>query len=464
MLGFCITILLGRYLGANSLGLYRMSSTVLWIITLVAAIGIPAAIVKYAAEVKGDREKLSQVISSGVFTSLISGIIFIATFYFLSGIFAQIFKMPELSFLLRILAFVFPFTLVSGILLAMFNGLREMKKYNIATIFQSFLLIFFTLVLFKFGFGVNGAVAAIVFSAIGDCALLMWFSRGYFVLTLKNYLSMTKKLTTFGFQIFGATIINQINYQADTIFIGYFLTAAHVGQYAVAVGLSRFFWLIPNAIQTITYPATSEYWIEDNQKALQKMIDKSMKYSTCLLFPIGIGVGVFAQDIIVFIFGDGFIDAVLPLKILIIGTIIQGSTIRVIGSSLAGVGRPDISLKLVLVSATTNIVLNALLIPYYGIIGAAFTTTCSLLLNTVLGLFFIMRILGVNLDLKWNVKMGVITTITLFLLYTLPEFFIWKICILTGYVLLIFIILLTKEDRSYFLELVRDTHSFLKKS
>jgi len=49
-LGFVITILLGRYLGAGDLGLYRMATTIYGIGMLVAAIGIPAAIIKYVAE------------------------------------------------------------------------------------------------------------------------------------------------------------------------------------------------------------------------------------------------------------------------------------------------------------------------------------------------------------------------------------------------------------------------------
>ena len=45
-LGFVITILLGRYLGAGDLGLYRMASTIYGIAMLVAAIGIPAVILQ----------------------------------------------------------------------------------------------------------------------------------------------------------------------------------------------------------------------------------------------------------------------------------------------------------------------------------------------------------------------------------------------------------------------------------
>ena len=51
-LGFVITVALGRYLGAGDLGLYRLTSTIYGIAMLIAAIGIPAAMIKYVAEFK----------------------------------------------------------------------------------------------------------------------------------------------------------------------------------------------------------------------------------------------------------------------------------------------------------------------------------------------------------------------------------------------------------------------------
>ena len=96
-----------RYLGASDLGLYRMTSTIYRIAMLVAAIGIPAAMIKYVAEFKDDRTKINQIVSSGVITSLFLGFGFIALFYFTSGIFAGIFNMPGLSALIKILSLFF---------------------------------------------------------------------------------------------------------------------------------------------------------------------------------------------------------------------------------------------------------------------------------------------------------------------------------------------------------------------
>ena len=68
---------------------------------LIAAIGIPAAMIKYVAEFKNDKNKFNKIASSGVITSLFLGIGFIALFYFSSGLFAGIFNMPGLSGLIN---------------------------------------------------------------------------------------------------------------------------------------------------------------------------------------------------------------------------------------------------------------------------------------------------------------------------------------------------------------------------
>ncbi len=456
-LGFIITILLARYLGAGDLGLYRMASTIYGIAMVFATIGIPAAMIKYVAEFKNDRNKFNQIVSSGVITFLFLGIGFVALFYFSSSIFAEIFNMPELSGLLKILSPVFPFALVGGALLGLLNGLREMKKYAAATIVQSVLMVIVTVALIYYGFGVAGAVIGIVLSSVGNCLYLIFVSRNYFEITLSEYVPTTKKIMRFGAQIFGANAINMINYQADIILIGYFLTATDVGYYAVAVGLSRFFWLVPQAIQTISYPATSEYWTNNNHSALQTMIDKSMKYSACILLPIGLGVGFFAKDIITTIFGEGFVYSVLPLHILIIGTVIFGIGCKSIGGSLSGVNRPDLSLKTTSAGAIVNIILNVLLIPYFGIIGAAIATTASLILMVLIFDGLTIKTLQVNVDTKWFVQIMGITLIALFSFVVGNGFvntYILGFSILIVCITLIFALFLTNEDRTLLKSLI----------
>ena len=164
-----------------------MTSTIYGIAMLAAAIGIPAAMIKYVAEFKDDRTKSNQIVSSGVITSLFLGIGPIALFYFSSGIFAGIFNMRGLSGLLKILSPVFPFALVGSALLGLLNGLREMKKYAEATIIQSVLMVIVTVALIHYRFGVAVTVVGVVLAPVGSCAFLIWTCGDYFNITFEGY-------------------------------------------------------------------------------------------------------------------------------------------------------------------------------------------------------------------------------------------------------------------------------------
>lgn len=455
LLGLIITVLLGRYLGANDLGLYYMNSTIYGITLLFAGMGIPAAIIKKVAENKGDRIKSNRIVSSGIITSLCLGIAVSILFYFSAGIIETLFKMPGLSGLLKILAPVFPFSLVGGILLGLLNGRREMKKYGTATIVQGVLMTLISVFLIYKGLGVSGVVIGVLLSSVGWCLFLIWTSRMYFEIMLDNYVEISKELLLFGIQIVGANAINVINYQADTLMIGYFLTATDLGYYGVAAGLCKFFWIIPNVIQTITYPATSEYLGTKNQEALQIMIDRSMKYTAIILLPIGLGIGFFAEYLIIAIYGAEFNKAVPPMLILIAGTVIYG-IVRSIGSSVTGAGRPDLELKVVGISATINIVLNGLLIPSHGIVGAAIATMISFLVNAFLGLFLIIRILNIKFDFEWFTRISGLSIISILLFYFfgVVDIYIIGITILIIYLLVLYVFLFPKEDMKFFKQLL----------
>jgi len=453
LIGFLLSIVLARWLGAAGLGLYRMVITVQGIAVLVATLGIPTALIKYVAEYKDNKDRLSQTTTSGIISSVIFGIVTGILLYALSVVLANIFHMPELAHLLKILAFALPFSSLFQALTGLLNGLREMKTFASLLILQSILMIAFIIAFVRLGFGVEGAVLGIVLSVIGGCIFGLYRSRRFVHLSLQGLVQNAKKLVAFGSQMFGANAMGLILTYTDIILIGYFLTVEDVGYYSVAVSLSMLFLMIPMAIQRITYPATSEYWAQNNHQALQQMINTSMKYSACILLPLGLGVGFFSREIITTIFGGEFIYAVLPLCVLLIARVIGGSTEISIGGSFSGVGRPDLVLKIDAISAGTNVGLNILLIPRFGILGAAIATTASLLLGTIIFLALIPRILKVKIDFKWFAwTMGLAgIAVALFLGGTqLINHYVVGSVILCAYIVLVFKLFLTKADKVIF--------------
>ncbi|HUS74908.1 MAG TPA: flippase [Methanothrix sp.] len=449
LLIFVISIILARYLGAYDLGLYRMVYTFYGVATMVGALGIPVAVIKYVAEYKDDVVNLDRVVSSAIITSLIAGIIISIIIYILSQTVADLFRMPQMKSLLVLLSPVFPFILVNSILYGTLNGLRKMKRYAIALILQQAIMTASTIILIYYGFGVSGAIICIVISTIGTSAYLIYCCRGYFHLILDGYFETTKKLTAFGTQMFGANLINMINLQADVVFLGYFLTATNVGYYSAATGLSKFFLVVPQAIQTVSYPATSEYWTKKNISGLQKMIDKSMRYSALALMPVGLAIGFFAEDIVSRIYGQGFQQSALPLQILLIGTVIFGVACTSIGGSLAGINRPDLSLKAAGISATANVILNIALIPKFGLAGAAIATCTSLIIMTLIFGIMTSRTISIKINIRWFAVMiiaALLATLTLMVGMQFFNQYVIGSVILIMYTALALRIILKKED------------------
>jgi O-antigen/teichoic acid export membrane protein len=253
----------------------------------------------------------------------------------------------------------------------------------------------------------------------------------------------------FGAQMFGSNLINMINLQADTVFLGYFLTAADVGYYSAATGLSKFFWIVPQAIQTISYPATSEYWVKRDTWGLQKMLDKSMKYTALALMPAGLAIGFFAEEIVTRIYGQGFSNSALPLQILLIGTVIFGVFCTSIGGSLAGVNRPDLSLKAAGLSATINVILNVLLIPRFGILGAATATAVSLITMALIFYSLTIKTVSLKARIKWMVEVAGITSLAIIIFVIFAASInsnALRIGILLAFSILSLIILIEKDE------------------
>lgn len=450
---FLIVVFIGRYLGPADLGLYRIVSTIYGLAILISAIGIPAAMVKYVAETKDDNQRLSAIVSSGVITSVLLGLGAIPIFYLLASPLSSVFDMPRLENLIKLLSVVFPFSLLSAVLFGILNGFREMGKFAVGSIFGQFLMVIITVALVLSGFGVTGAVWGLVISAIGECLFFAYLSKAYLTnLTFRSFIPTTKSMLLFGGQTFIGDALTIVNYQADIIIIGIFLSGADVGIYSAAVGFSKFLWFVPKALNKITYPATSEYWSKGNLRSLNKMFNKTMRYTACIISILALGVYIFAEPMITTIFGAKFIGAVQPLRILVIGMVIFG-IFRSIGSTLAGVGRPDLSIKANATGAVINVILNVSLITILGIVGAAIATTISLTLVSAMSMYFIHKFVHIKINTRWYVKMiTIISVVVLFFMLGLDKMnsYLLGSATLVIYAVMVFTFLLNKEDKDTF--------------
>jgi O-antigen/teichoic acid export membrane protein len=411
--GFLLSVILGRFLGAAPFGLFAMTLTIYTIAALVAEMGIPIAIVKYVAEFKEDKEKLNIFVSCGIVNSAFFGAIAGTILFALSSVLANLFNMPELTDFIKIIALSLPFLVVNDTLLGLLNGLREMKYYSLRTVIHSSLILGFTILLVSIGFGIEGAVLALFLSEVGTLFLLIFIfiSRDYFCFVIRDYVKTTKELVKFASQLFLANAAWMANTNADKLLVGYFLMDTDLGIYAIALAIASGLLVIPGAIGTITYPAIAEYHGKGQHEAIEILVNKSMKYSLVILSILGISIIVFSKDIILLLLTPEFLPAVTPLTILTLGIIFFGSW-GAVGSTFSSVGRADITWKICSVDLVVGVSLDVLLIPSFGICGAAIGTVGSLVTEVILSIIMLKKVLNIrirnNLFVKVVASLGVV--------------------------------------------------------
>jgi O-antigen/teichoic acid export membrane protein len=413
--------------------------------------GVPSAMVKFTSENKLNKVELSKWLSNGLILSFLLGMVGSFFLFFMAEKLSYFFDMPSLATLLKDFSLIFPFSIMFTLFMSYLNGLRKMKEHAFLFAIRSFFGLIFVVFFLFLGFNVVGAVIGHVISIVVGALIAYFVVKKTTDLHLSFSFAKAKELSRFGSQLMMSEAINIVNYQADVLMIGYFLTASDVGQYTVAIALSRFFWILPQSIQKIVYPATAEYWARQDISSLNKMVDKSIKYSTSIMVFAGLAVGFYSQEVVNVLFGQGFNDAVLSLQILLIGTVINGSTTRPISGSFAGAGFPKYEMLKSTIAAIVNIILNYFLIPMYGIMGGAIATTVSLILSSIIGLFLMTKKLNLKIDLIWLSKTLFISLFMIFLFQKLHTYsFITGFIILFIYLFIQFTYMLSRDDLVYF--------------
>jgi O-antigen/teichoic acid export membrane protein len=170
--------------------------------------------------------------------------------------------------------------------------------------------------------------------------------------------------------------------------LGIFRSEAEVGYYSIAVKLAMLTAFILKAVITVAAPKFSNLFYSDKIDELFYVAKKSAKLIFWTTVPILLSLIVLGKSIITLLYGSNFIVAYWAMIILIIGnfvTSISGPTAMFMNMT----ENHKIFRNIIFISALTNIGLSILLIPDFGICGAAVSSMASLVLWSIITLFYI---------------------------------------------------------------------------
>jgi O-antigen/teichoic acid export membrane protein len=161
----------------------------------------------------------------------------------------------------------------------------------------------------------------------------------------------------------------------DSVMLGILRTQSEVGMYGVAYRTSLLFVYIPLSLHASLVPALSQLYARGSD-AVALNVMRSFRYNLIAGVPIGVGCTLLAWRIIPLVFGSEYYDSSMIFAILIWSIVF--TFVRYPFVTLFEATDKQSSLARTLaIAVIINIIINLLLIPPYGMIGAAIATVAS---------------------------------------------------------------------------------------
>ena len=374
--GYFFRIYLARTLGAEALGLYALGMSIVGLLSLFNAFGLPSAAARFVAGYCGKHEyaHLASFLRGSV-ALLAAGNLLLGAVLIIAGpwIAIHFYHAPALA------AYFWPFALI--MLFGVFNsflgqvmaGYQDVARRTLITHFIGTPAnMLFAVGLISLGFGLAGYLTAQVISAFIVLALLAIY---VFRMTPPEArhsavsARIEKEVVAFSAAAFAIAGVEFVLSQADKIVLGYYLSATQVGIYAVAMALVGFVPVALQSVNQIFSPGIAELHATGNHLLLQRLYTTLTKWILAFTIPLGLTIIIFARPLMG-IFGPAFQAGA---TVLVIGTVGQlvNCAVGSVGYLLLMAGHQNQMVKIQAVNAALMITLSILLVPRFGIRGAA---------------------------------------------------------------------------------------------
>ncbi len=397
--GYIFILLVTRNFGAEVMGIVALSLTILQISTVIGCLGFDTALLRFVAEYSSqNRPDLVKEVYVKAIEIIVPFSLFLSVFLFFSTpyISKYIFHKETMSIYFQIVSFaILPMVLVS-INSASLRGLKKIKEYMFLHDVSIFLFSTIMLVVILF-FLREKYVPIITYTIslifVAFLSLVIWLKNSKLnLISHKNSLKLKDILNTSLPMLLASSLIFIMQW-TDTIMIGMFKTETEVGVYNVTLKVAMLTSVGLFAINSIAAPKFAEFYGKRDMKGLAKVAQQSTKLIFWSSFPILLILFIF-PSFILGIFGGEFKVGVFALMVLALGQFVN-SISGSVGYILQMTGKHRVFQNIILAATIINIVLNAVLIPVYGINGAAFASMVSLFFWNLTSVVYIRKNLNI---------------------------------------------------------------------
>jgi len=382
--------MLARFMGAGQYGNYALADTTLTLITGIALLGLSQGMVYYIPFFKniGDKESLWGTLFMGLAIPFaVSVWISIGLMIFGRPI-ANWLEKPALLSVMPIVAIAVPFSVLMFAAAQATQAFRRMRYKVIAQDIVMTSVKIICVALFALFFTRLNALLAMTAHTIGvivACGILFYYLHTeLFSLnrSLKSAHIHFKLIFSFSLPVYFSQLINTFGNEFQTLMLGLLSTSSAVGIFTAASRTSTIGKMFQASIVTVAMPYVSDLHSRNEFAQLNHFYQTVTKWTYTVNLPVFLMMLLFSKPILM-IFGDSFVSnltidifgvtysaGAVAMFILAFGHLIDAGT-GICGVIITMTARPWLNTFNSILAFSSTILLNILLIPTWGVIGAA---------------------------------------------------------------------------------------------
>lgn len=397
--------LMARGLGVAGFGTFNQARSIYLILVVLAPLGLAAGMKRFVAAFResGREREARRVIVQGIQVAAVSSVALAALLWVFSPALAQAFRNPDLQFPLRVLAFAIPAAVGLEVVTRLGEAFRSFRPTVLARqILDPALRVLLTLPLLA-----AGASLTVLLGAMGVSAAMAFLVAAFLVLKLERLRSLTAgpapsqlpMLLQFSLPLAAGTALFDFAERIDVLMIGFFREEADVGIYSAGSSIARFLLIFLASTMPVVATLAAEAAGRGTAHEIARLQRTTTRWMLFSTGPIAAGLLLYPAEAITLLFGHEYSGAASSLRILVLACLLPawgGPT----GLFLDALGKTRWTLAIVFLRVLTNILLNLVLIPAFGIAGAA----CGTLGAVALALALQWRFLIKHVPLQGNYR------------------------------------------------------------
>jgi len=365
--------------GPAALGVFNQVTTAYFVLAVFGALGINYSVLRAIAEQRTDPARVAATTVGALVPTVVLGAFVTLVFVLVRGAIAALLESePVAEGILWAAPGLFCFT-VNKVLLGVVNGLGRMRAFAVYTSLRY--------VMIAVGFG----IAVIVDADAAKLPGLWSLAEGTLLVVLAVELVATVSLRRaagwqtwavehlrYGARGVGATLLFELNSRLDIWLLGAALSDRMVGIYSMAATTAEGMSMLAVVLQVNVNPPIAASLVGKHTDEVEALVRRSRRWFVpAMAGACALGAAIFTLAI-PWLTGDPrFLDGALPFATLVAGIAVASPWLPFNQILLMG-GYPGWHTIFVTITVATNVVLNMLLIPQLGLMGAASATAIAL--------------------------------------------------------------------------------------